>query len=142
MTSGERILFVIDHLKVSKNKFSTKMLGLSASTKLDHIIKGRNDITKELAKEICSVVPEINYEWLYKGEGEIFVENHGATKIYNSPIDVDFNYLANALIEHEDELMKIPKVHKMIERHALIMLNDKMPDLVERIYSSVLARKS
>ncbi len=136
MTSGERILFIIDHLKISKNKFSTKMLGLSASTKIDHIIKGRNDITPEFAKKICDVVPEINYSWLLRGEGEVFnnISSNGIDKIMIN--NNDLQSLANTVIEYEDQLVEIPKIKKMIERHALLMLNDKLPDLIDRIYKN------
>ncbi len=136
MTPGERILFVIDHLKVSKNKFSTKMLGLSASTKVDHIIKGRNDITPDFAKEICEVVPYVDYNWLLKGIGEPFVEDFDSDKKNSFTPQNQLNDLANAVLEYEDELMAIPKIRKMIERHALIMLNDKLPELIDRIYST------
>ncbi len=136
MTSGERILFIIEYLKVSKNKFSTKMLGLSASTKIDHIIKGRNEITPDFAKEICSVVPEINYNWLLKNQGEKFVENHDQTKRENFVNNSDVNELANTIIEHEDQLMEIPKIQKMVERHALIKLNEMLPDIIDRIYKT------
>ncbi|GGX23716.1 hypothetical protein [Aquimarina muelleri] len=132
MDAGQRILKVIDHLKVSKNKFSTKLLGLSASTKIDHIIKGRNDLTSEFCNEICSVAPEINYTWLFKGEGEMLKENVEDNK--KSYEDIDIDDLALMVVEYEDELMKNSLFRKMIERHSLIMLNDKMPELIDRIY--------
>ncbi len=142
MTSGERILAIIDYLKVSKNKFATKMLGLSASTKLDHIIKGRNDLTSEFAKEICTAVPQIKYEWLFKGQGEMLDEEVLIETPVNSLVidGINIEDLANIILKYEDELMKIPRFSKMIERHALKMLNDKMPDMIARIYN--LSRKS
>ncbi len=73
MNTPDRLLQVIAHLKISKNKFSTKLLGLSASTKVDNILKGKNDISPEFAAEICKVVPGLNYNWLYKGEGEMMM---------------------------------------------------------------------
>lgn len=142
MGAGKRILEIIDYLKVSKNKFSTKYLGLSASTKVDHVINGRNDLTPEFAKEICDVVPEIRYDWLYKNEGEMLnqvIEKNNSKEYIDN---IELNNLANAVIEHEDALIKIPKIQKVIERHALIMLNDKMPDLIEKIYSTIMTKKS
>ncbi|TPN87091.1 hypothetical protein [Aquimarina algicola] len=136
MTSGERILFVIEYLKVSKNKFSTKMLGLSASTKVDHIIKGRNEITPDFAKEICAVVPEISYNWLLKNEGDKFVKNHEKSKLENVASDSDINDLANTVVEYEDQLMEIPKIQKLVERHALIKLNEMLPEIIDRIYKA------
>ena len=53
---------------------------------------------------------------------------------------VNIGDLANAALKYEDELMKVPRFSKMIERHALIMLNEKMPDMIARIYD--LSRKS
>ena len=112
------------------------MLGLSASTKIDHIINGRNDITPEFAKEICDVVPEINYNWLLKNEGNKFVENYEKNISKKIFINSNLNELANTILEHEDQLMIIPKIRKMVERHALIMLNDKLPELIDRIYKT------
>ncbi|MAQ76858.1 MAG: hypothetical protein CL613_11080 [Aquimarina sp.] len=142
MTPGERILFVIDHLKISKNKFSTKMLGLSASTKIDHIIKGRNDITPDFATEICKVVPEINYDWLLKDEGEPFTKQFKFKDASYNYSKKELNNLADTIIEYEDDLIEIPKIKKMIERHALIMLNEKLPDLIDRIYQTKLKSQS
>jgi len=131
MDTGERILKVIEHLKISKNKFSTKVLGLSASTKIDHIIKGRNDLTPEFCSEICTAVPELNYEWLLRGTGEMLNQAPIPTK---KNTDIDINDLALTVLEYEDELLKHSLFKKMIERHSLIMLNDKMPELIDRIY--------
>ena len=142
MTSGDRILAVIAHLKVSKNKFATKMLGLSASTKLDHIIKGRNELTPEFAKEICTVAPEIEYDWLFNGTGEMLNQEYLSTISHDALVvdGVNMGDLANAVLKYEDELMQVPRFSKMVERHALIMLNEKMPDMIARIYD--LSRKS
>ncbi|WP_152537448.1 hypothetical protein [Aquimarina pacifica] len=135
MDAGERILMVIDFLKISKNKFSTKILGLSASTKIDHIIKGRNQLTADFASIICRAVPEINYEWLLRGNGEMLKDtNKSLLDIDDNATNIDINNLAFMAIKYEDELMKNPLFKKMIERHSLIMLNDKMPELIDRIY--------
>lgn len=132
MNTGERILALIDHHKVSKNKFATQMLGLVNGTKLDHLIKGRNDITPEFAKMICSAIPEISYIWLLKGEGEMFKED--TTNDFLNTTNLDVNELAITVLKYEDQLLELPLFKKMIERHSLRMLNDKIPELMERLY--------
>ncbi|WP_271782248.1 hypothetical protein [Aquimarina algiphila] len=137
MGAGKRILQLIDYLKISKNKFSTKVLGLSASTKIDHIINGRNDLTSEFCGVICSAVPEINYNWLLKGEGEMLKKD--VEKTTNLITDMDINTLAHTAIEYEDDLMQHHLFKKMVERQSLIMLNEKMPELIDRIYRMIMS---
>lgn len=137
MSAGNRILEIIDYLKISKNKFSTKVLGLSASTKIDHIINGRNDLTSEFCGEICSAVPEINYNWLLRGQGEMLKKD--IEKPTNQITDLDINTLAHTAIEYEDDLMEHHLFRKMVERQSLIMLNEKMPELIDRIYKMIMS---
>ena len=64
----------------------------------------------------------------------MLIEDFNSDRTVNLHDDVDINDLAITVVQYEDELMKLPLINKMVERHALIMLNDKLPELIDRIY--------
>lgn len=68
--SSERLDDILSYLKISANKLSVE-LGFSANTKIYHIKNGRNEISAEIASLISNKYPEINYEWILRGEGEM-----------------------------------------------------------------------
>ena len=73
---------------------------------------------------------------MLKDQGDKFVENHDETKSANFVGNSDINELANTFVEYEDQLMKISKIQKIIERHALIKVNEMLPDIIDRIYKT------
>ena len=68
--SPEILADLLSHLKISANKLAFE-IGLNANTAIYHIKNGRNGISSELAKKIINRFPEISYNWLLTGEGEI-----------------------------------------------------------------------
>jgi len=70
VTDSERILAVINHSKMSRRALGIS-LGYTDGSFLFHVINGRNGISTKLARKITDVFPEINYDWLLKGEGNM-----------------------------------------------------------------------
>lgn len=68
--SSQRLEQILSHLKISANKLSVE-LGFSANTKIYYIKNGRNDFSSDIAGVISEKYPEINYDWILKGEGEM-----------------------------------------------------------------------
>lgn len=66
----ERLLVVISYSKLSKNAFA-KRIGHSNGTTVYHILNGRNGISAKLAKEICDEFPEISFDWILEGKGDM-----------------------------------------------------------------------
>lgn len=125
--AGERILELIDFLKISKNKFSTKVLGLSASTKIDNIIKGKNGISPEFANEICTAVPEISYEWLHKGSGDMLIKAPNKTIDFS---EMDLEKLADVCVKKWEELKGVPVFKKQLLLDQTLSINEKFADII------------
>ena len=72
-TDAQRIQLIIDYSKMSRRALGIK-LGYSDGTFLFHLLNGRNGISAKLAKNITDKFPELNYNWIIKGEGTMLVE--------------------------------------------------------------------
>ena len=59
---------------MSYNKFA-KEIGLKDNVKVYHIKNGRNEISADLANAITATFPQISYQWLLTGNGEMLVQN-------------------------------------------------------------------
>lgn len=68
--SAEVLTDLLKHLKISANKLAAE-IGLKANTAIYHVKNGRNNISSELANKITARFPEINYNWLLTGEGDM-----------------------------------------------------------------------
>lgn len=71
MTQGERVKEVRKSLGLTLEKFGEK-LGVKKNA-ISQIETGRNSLTDQMQKAICREF-NVNYEWLTKGDGEIFIE--------------------------------------------------------------------
>ena len=72
--SSKRLEELLLHLKMSYNKFA-KEIGLKDNVKVYHIKNGRNEISADLANAITATFPQISYQWLLTGNGEMLVQN-------------------------------------------------------------------
>ncbi len=73
MKASEKLIEILKHLKISANKFSVE-IGLENNTKIYHLKNDRNDISPEMANIIIKRYPELNYNWLITGVGEMLNE--------------------------------------------------------------------
>ncbi len=75
-----RIEKLIKHLQISYTALAQN-LEITQAT-LYHIRKGRNEISAKLAGLIVEKYPEINYEWLMSGKGNMLKEGVWGVKTY------------------------------------------------------------
>lgn len=73
ITDAQRILAVIEYSKMSRRALGIA-LGYADGAFLFHVINKRNGISTKLAKRITNLYPEINFDWLLKGTGEMIIE--------------------------------------------------------------------
>ena len=67
-----RIEAVVEYSKKNKRELGIS-LGHSSGTLLSNVISGRNGISIKLANQITNLFPEISYDWLLKGKGEMLI---------------------------------------------------------------------
>lgn len=70
LSDKQRLEKIIKFSKLSVNAFA-KTLGLDRSTKIYHILNGRNGISEVIAS-LISTKYNIRYEWVLNGVGEMF----------------------------------------------------------------------
>lgn len=88
MTDSERIIAVIEYSKMSRRSLGIE-LGYADGAFLFHIISERNGISTKLANKINVLFPELSYQWLIKGEGEMIVKKENDS--FNDLIErIDF----------------------------------------------------
>ena len=79
MSPADRIELLIKHSKLNRRHLGIR-LGYKDGTALYHIIKGRNNISANLANKICDAFPDVNYNWLMGGEGEMLLNKEETPK--------------------------------------------------------------
>lgn len=70
-TDKERMEMLLAHLKMNANELATA-LGYKRSDRVYHVLRERNGISESMARDINGAFPEISYEWLKRGTGEMF----------------------------------------------------------------------
>ena len=105
--SSKRLRELLLHLKMSYNKFA-KEIGLKDNVKVYHIKNGRNEISADLANAITATFPQVSYQWLLTGNGEMLVQN--------TPEEEE---------EEEDELVTFLRVERKNYDIPLIDISEK-----------------
>lgn len=70
LTPKERIEKVVCWARLSTNAFALQ-IGLSSPQSLYQIKVGKHNISRSIAERICTRYPEIDFGWLFAGEGEM-----------------------------------------------------------------------
>ncbi len=70
----QRILLFVDSLNISKRKFYEKT-GISRGT-----LESKTGITEDIMAKFIAKYPNINLQWLIKGEGEMVNNHNGNNK--------------------------------------------------------------
>lgn len=83
LTDWQRIQAVLKHLRMTKNGLGVS-LGDKNGMRFTHIEAGRNGISPQLASDINNNYPQISYDWLLNGEGEMLVETKNETLNVNN----------------------------------------------------------
>ncbi len=74
VTQQERMRLLSDHLGMSFRKISEEA-GLSSPQGFYDIKAGKCGISRTFANQICARFPEINYDWLLRGYGNMISED-------------------------------------------------------------------
>ncbi len=106
MNSAKRLEEILNDLHISANKFA-KEIGYTSSTKIQHVRNGRNDISAEVANDIVKKYPEYNYEWVFKGAGNKYVESKNAKRINNDIKSLPHAEQMEMLYDHISKLETI-----------------------------------
>ena len=67
---GKRIEEVINYLKLNKNSFSRK-IGMSSNVTIGRILNENRNPHPSTLQKIVSCFPQISYEWLLTGDGDM-----------------------------------------------------------------------
>ena len=119
----------IEQLKKSLNiqtdtEFS-RFLGLKNSQIFSEIKRGKSKISQNIATLICSKCPQVNYEWLLIGNGEMLratnvVANNSNAVVQSNDTD---NKLANLTAENDRLLSLLEKQQAEREKFLEIIAN-------------------
>lgn len=82
MKAHERILKVIEYLNINKNTFS-KEIGFANNSTINRLIAEERVPSRATLEKIVNRFPQINYDWLLTGEGEMIKETKTKNHPYN-----------------------------------------------------------
>jgi hypothetical protein len=85
MEAYERIIKLIEYLKLNKNSFSEE-IGMSSNVTIGRIINENRNPHQDTLKKIVDRFPQVNYDWLKTGEGEMFNNNQTIENVNGSGI--------------------------------------------------------
>ncbi len=147
MEAWERIEKVIEHFGLNKNSFSRE-IGLSNNVTIGRIIKQKRNPSYGTLRKITNRFPEINYEWLLTGHGEMIKsrpkpkQDNQDTKTIpeKSPGQVtspsNANLLSRAnydrLVEALTELVNTNRELTRTNERLVKLLTEKMGDCINK----------
>ena len=73
-TSKERMELLLSHLQLNGNELAAS-LGYKRSDRVYHVLRERNGISESLARDICELYHDVNYQWILTGEGSMLIED-------------------------------------------------------------------
>lgn len=108
----QRLLQLVEFLTDNSQSRFAKSVGLSQQTFNNYLNSdGQQKIRKTLLDTILSVYPQINRNWLYFGEGEMFASENSDAQM-NTPVD-----LQRRIVELEAELKEERRLNRrLLER--------------------------
>jgi transcriptional regulator with XRE-family HTH domain len=96
---GERINQVCEKLHLSKADLSRK-IGLDNNATISRIATGKVNPSYEVLKKMAEALPEINFNWLLSGEGEMLSGYKPEKKLEPSEREI-FKYMQQQLEEQK-----------------------------------------
>ena len=76
---------LLDFLKMSPASFA-KSLGYGSPNKIYYILRFRNGVSSDVANDICKEYPNVIYDWLMTGEGEMLKEGKSNLPVVNDVV--------------------------------------------------------
>ena len=107
-TEYQRIEQVKNFLNFQMDTEFSRFLGLKNSQIFSEIKRGKSKISPNLATLICTKCPQVNYEWLLIGNGEMLRPTTNDHGIVNSG-----NIGGNAMVQNTNEA---PTLSVLLER--------------------------
>lgn len=120
-TSKERMELLLSHLQLNGNELAAS-LGYKRSDRVYHVLRERNGISESLARDICELYHDVNYQWLLTGEGSMLIEDSIVPE--STTVDKDDDEKAE-LIKIIEELRK--------ENSRLVETNERLSRVVDRL---------
>jgi hypothetical protein len=68
---------LLDELRMNTQQFALS-IGLNRPDRVYHVLRGRNNVSKDLANLITEKYPDVNYKWLTTGEGSMLKKDISA----------------------------------------------------------------
>jgi hypothetical protein len=117
---------LLDHLKLSASAFA-KSIGYDSPNRIYYILRLRNGVSKEAAKDITEVYPNVSYNWLLTGEGEMLTTGSinviGDGNLSNTGI-----IGGDVVVSSDQELKSLRKKVKALEEE-----NKKLRDNINEV---------
>lgn len=120
-TSKERMELLLSHLQLNGNELAAS-LGYKRSDRVYHVLRERNGISESLARDICELYHDVNYQWLLTGEGSMLIEDSIVPE--STTVDQDD--------DDRQELIKIIEELRK-ENSRLIETNERLSRVVDRL---------
>jgi phage repressor protein C with HTH and peptisase S24 domain len=112
------------HFKMSVKKFS-ESIGLKTPDRLYLVLKERNDVSSDLAGIIISKYPQVSYEWLLTGEGEMLKSEET-----NNTEDIqDYQQLQKELSDLKDKYIEVLEENRKLRSSPFV---DAQPDVAKQ----------
>ena len=122
---SEKLKNVLNCLKTSANAFSIKLKYRSPGT-IYHVLRGVNNLSEAMIEKIIFHYPQVNYNYLKKGEGEILLPEEEQRNQRNI-----FNFLdAEEKIEEIPDDLILILIHKL---DSMIHYQKKTSQILEQL---------
>lgn len=114
---------LLDYLKLSASSFA-KSIGYDSPNRIYYILRFRNGVSKEVAKDITDAYPDISYNWLLTGRGEMLktgsIHVVGDGNLSNTGITG-----GDVIMGSDQEVKALKKRIKELEAEVKELKNDK-----------------
>lgn len=136
-SSSEILEELLKHLKISANKLSSE-IGLTANTSIYHVKNGRNRISPELAGKIHYTYPEISYDWLLTGTGNMIVDSENSSVLLDKATEIKFETISDDelslyFLKNKDRLLKNEVIQFLIEKEATLKAKEILKEQIREL---------
>lgn len=92
---AQRMQYILDYTQLSANAFAKK-IGMKRSTRIGHILSGRNGFSWDLTQMITNQFPSFRSEWIRRGQGSKTYTLPGG----NAETDPNPLFILEAILNH------------------------------------------
>jgi len=127
-----RLEFIINHYEISSTLFADK-IGVQRSS-ISHLLSGRNNPSLDFIVKILDKFPELNFDWLVRGNGKPFSTTENKEKktfplaptLFDSIVEEPINseIPLKTVIKEQSELNSLPTDQKKPIDKVLVLYKD------------------